>query len=117
MAKNLKEALMEFLRIDGVSASAIIGRDGFVIESASKVQLDMDALGAVVASSIGASEMLGKDFEMGGLDQLLLEFAMGKAIIASIGNDILTVITGPDTVIGSVRYSVRKSAAAIQKML
>jgi predicted regulator of Ras-like GTPase activity (Roadblock/LC7/MglB family) len=117
MAKLLKDALKEFLNIDGVRAVAIVGRDGFVIESVSADKLDTDALGAVVASSIGASEMIGKDFSLGKLDQYLLEFSNGKAIIASAGNDILTLITDANAVIGSVRYAVKKGIDGLVSIL
>ena len=117
MAKTIKEALAEFLRIDGVTAVAVVGRDGFVIDSASKGKLDTDALGAVVASAIGASEMIGKDFNMGKLEQYLLEFATGKAIIADAGEGILVLTTEGSAVIGSVRYAVKKGIDGLAKLL
>jgi uncharacterized protein len=117
MAKTVKEALADFLRIDGVTAVAVVGRDGFVIESASKLKLDADALGAVVASAIGASEMVGKDFHMGKLEQYLLEFETGKAIIAATGDDILVLTTDANAVIGSVRYAVKKGIDGLSKLL
>lgn len=117
MAKSVKEALEDFLRIEGVTAVAIVGRDGFVIESASRIKLDPDALGAVVASAIGASEMVGKDFSMGKLEQYLLEFEMGKAIIAAAGNDILVLTTDTTAVIGSVRYAVKKGIDGLARLL
>jgi uncharacterized protein len=117
MAKSVKEVLAEFLRIDGVIAVAVVGRDGFVIDSASKTKLDADALGAVVASAIGASEMVGKDFNMGKLEQYLLEFEMGKAIIASAEDDILVLTLDANAVIGSVRYAVKKGIEGLIKLL
>lgn len=117
MAKTLKEALHEFLNIDGVKVVAIVGRDGFVIESVSADKLDTDALGSVVASAIGASEMIGKDFNMGKLEQYLLEFGSGKAIIAAAGEYILALITDPTAVIGSVRYAVKKGIDGLVELL
>ncbi len=117
MAKTVKEALTEFLRIDGVTAVAVVGRDGFVIDSASKLKLNADALGAVVASAIGASEMVGRDFHMGKLEQYLLEFETGKAIIAAAGDAILVLTMDTTAVIGSVRYAVKKGTDALAKML
>lgn len=117
MAKTIKDALEEFLRIDGVTAVAVVGRDGFVIESASRITLDTDALGAVVASAIGASEMIGNDFTMGKLEQYLLEFEAGKAIIAAAGNDILVLTTDTTAIIGSVRYAVKKGIDGLSKLL
>ncbi len=117
MAKTLKDALTEFLNIDGVNVVAVIGRDGFVIESSSTVKLDTDALGAVVASAIGSSEVMGNNFTLGGLTQYLLEFDNGKVIIAAAGEYILTLITDQNAVIGSVRYAVKKGIAGLVKLL
>ena len=117
MAKTTKDVLREFLNIDGVRVVAIVGRDGFVIESVSADKLDTDALGAVVASAIGASEMIGKDFNMGKLEQYLIEFATGKAIIAAAGDYILALITDSSAVIGSVRYAVKKGIDGLVALL
>jgi predicted regulator of Ras-like GTPase activity (Roadblock/LC7/MglB family) len=117
MAKTIKEALSDFLKIEGVTSVAVVGRDGFVIESASKLKLDAEALGAVVASAIGASEMIGKDFNMGKLSQYLLEFESGKAIIAAAGDDILVLTTDINAIIGAVRYAVRKGIEGLSKLL
>jgi len=117
MAKSAKEVLREFLNIDGVKAVAIIGRDGFVIDHVATDKLDTDALGAVVASAIGASESIGRDFSMGKLEQYLLEFTGGKAIIAAAGDHVLAIITEPTAVIGSVRYAVKKGIDGLVKLL
>jgi hypothetical protein len=117
MAKTTKDVLKDFLNIEGVRAVAVVGRDGFVIESVSADKLDTDALGAVVASAIGASEMIGKDFNLGKLEQYLLEFAVGKAIIAAAGDYILVLITEPTAVIGSVRYAVKKGIDGLVALL
>ena len=117
MAKDLKSALSEYLRIDGVTAVALVGRDGFVIESISNDKLDTDGMGAVVASAIGSSEVLGNDFNLGELEQYLLEFGKGKVLIATAGEDILALMTDQTAVIGSVRYAVKKNIAALTKLL
>lgn len=117
MAKTLKEAIADFLNIDGVTVVSIIGRDGFVIESASSTKIDMDAMGAIIANAIGSSEVIGNDFNLGGLTQYLLEFDKGKVIIASVGEDILALITDSNAVIGSVRYAVKKNIGGLIKLL
>lgn len=117
MAKTLKEAVSEFLNIDGVKVVTIIGRDGFVIESASSLKIDVDAIGAIVANAIGSSEIIGNDFNLGSLNQYLLEFDKGKVLIATVGDDILALITDANAVIGSVRYAVKKSINNLIKAL
>ncbi len=108
MAKNLSEVLNDFLKINGVNAVALVGRDGFVIESAASDNVDMEALGAMVATAIGTSESLGGEFNLGGMTQYLAEFDHGKVIIATIGEDILALFTDATAVIGGVRYAVKK---------
>ena len=43
----LKPLLEEFLKIEGVSAAVVVGRIGFVIESAVSGKIDIEALGAM----------------------------------------------------------------------
>lgn len=117
MAGKIKEALEEFLRIEGVTAAAIVGRDGFVIDCASREQLDTDALGAVIAAATIASETIGNDFKMGKLEHHLLEFESGKVIIAAIANDVLVLTTDTTSVIGSVRYAVKKRIGDLAQLL
>lgn len=117
MAKDVKGILGDFLRLDGVTAVAVVGRDGFVIESASKAKVDMEGLGAMVATAIGTSETLGSEFNMGSMEQYLVEFDRGKVIIAPAANDIFAVVTDATAVIGSVRYAVKKGLADLIKAL
>ena len=51
-AALLKQILSEFLKNNGVTTAALVGRDGFVIDVATKASLDPDALGALGSSSI-----------------------------------------------------------------
>jgi predicted regulator of Ras-like GTPase activity (Roadblock/LC7/MglB family) len=54
---------------------------------------------------------------MGKLEQYLLEFETGKAIIAAAGEDILVLTTDANAVIGSVRYAVKKGVEGLIKLL
>ncbi len=107
-SNSLNEVLSEFLTIKGVIAAAIIGRDGFVIEGTSTTAVDMDALGAMVATAIGTTESLGAEFSLGLMEQYLAEFERGKVIMATVKDDILAIVTDQTAVIGGVRYAIRK---------
>ena len=117
MTGKIKEALEEFLQIEGVTSASIVARDGFVIESANRDQLETDALGAVIAGALSSSEKIGRDLSMGKLEHHLLEFDSGKVMIATIKNDVLVLTTEPSAVIGSVRYAVRKSISNLTELL
>jgi predicted regulator of Ras-like GTPase activity (Roadblock/LC7/MglB family) len=64
----LKQILMEFLRLDGVTAAVVIGRDGFVIEDAVSGEIDTDALGAMASTGMGTSEAMGAELGKGELN-------------------------------------------------
>lgn len=117
MSQSIADVLNGFLEVNGVKLVALVGRDGFVIESANSDDMDieesevseaLEALGAMVATAIGASEILGKEFNLGGMSQYITEFDDGKILIATAGNDILALFTDASAVIGSVRFAVRK---------
>ena len=108
MDQGISDVLSGFLEISGVKSAAVVGRDGFVIDSVTTEKVDMEALGAMVATAIGTSESLGKEFNLGDMSQFLVEFDHGKVVIAAAGNDILAIFTDASAVIGGVRYMVKK---------
>ncbi len=115
MAKNLRSILSDFLKIDGVKSAAVVGRDGFVIDSVESEKIDIEALGAMVAMAVGSSEKLGSEFALGGMTQYLAEFDQGKMILAMVGDNILALFTDTNAVIGGVRFAVRKAVSDIER--
>ncbi len=108
MEQSISSVLSSFLDIGGVQSAALVGRDGFVIDSVTTEKVDMEALGAMVATAIGTSESLGNEFNLGRMSQYLVEFDHGKVIIAAAGDDILAIFSDASAVIGGVRYLVKK---------
>ena len=72
--KMLKPLLEEFLKVEGVSAAVVVGRDGFVIESAVSGKVDIEALGAMASTGLGTSEVMGTTLGKGELSQMLVEW-------------------------------------------
>lgn len=117
MAKDLKATLMQLLNISGVTAVGIISRDGFIIDYAYKSDIDLEEIGAVIASGFGASEVMGTELAIGYLNQCILEYDTNKILMASINDYILAVLTEGNVVIGQVRYNIQKSIKEIAKSL
>ncbi len=117
MDTAIDSVLGDFLKVKGVAAAAVIGRDGFVIQSTRHDNVDVDALGAMVAAVVGTSESLAKEFSLGDMDQHLTEFGKGKVIMATAVDDILAVFTDASAVIGGVRYAIRKNMPNVVKAL
>ncbi len=106
----LKQILGDFLKVDGVSAAVVVGRDGFVIESAASGKMDIDALGAMASTGIGTSEAMGRELGKGELNQMLVELNKGPIIISPLSADELIAIVADSTAnLGRIRYEVKKN--------
>jgi len=118
MPPLIKPLLEEFLRIDGVSAAVVVGRDGFVIESAVQGKADVEALGAMASTGLGTSEAMGNSLGKGELYQMLVEMENGPIILASLTeNEIIAVVAGTTANIGRIRYDLKKNKERLAKAL
>ncbi|MDD1674244.1 MAG: roadblock/LC7 domain-containing protein [Methanomicrobiales archaeon] len=106
----LKQLLGEFLKLDGVSAAVVVGRDGFVIESAVSGKVDTDALGAMASTGMGTSEAMGNELGKGELRQMLVELDRGPILLSPLSADeLIAIIADTDVNIGRIRYELKKN--------
>lgn len=106
----LKQILSEFLKIDGVSAAVVVGRDGFVIESAVSGKVDIEALGAMASTGMGTSEAMGTELGKGQLMQMLVELQNGPIILSPLSADeLIAIVADNGANIGRVRYELKKN--------
>jgi len=106
----LKQILGEFLKLDGVSAAVVVGRDGFVIESAVSGKVDIDALGAMASTGMGTSEAMGIELGKGELRQMLVELDKGPILLSPLSADeLIAIVADTDVNIGRIRYELKKS--------
>lgn len=106
--KSPKKILESIVDLQGVKAVSLIGRDGFVIESASHSEIDLDAFGAVASTGFGSSEIMAAELNLGNINQTMVECDEGKILMANCGDAILAVITDQKAIIGSVRHQIGK---------
>lgn len=106
----LKQVLGEFLNLEGVTAAVVVGRDGFVIESALSGKVDIDALGAMASTGIGTSEAMGRELGKGELTQLLVELEKGPIIISPLSKDeLIAIVSENSSNLGRIRYELKKN--------
>jgi len=118
MEGMLKRILGDLVKVEGVSAAAICGRDGFVIEHVANIQMDADALGAMASTSVGTSEAMGIELNKGNFEQVLVELEKGPIMLSLITqNEILAVIAEPGSNLGRIRYEVKKNKDRIAAAL
>ncbi|MCX6691408.1 MAG: roadblock/LC7 domain-containing protein [Methanoregula sp.] len=110
----LKPLLEEFLKVEGVSAAVVVGRDGFVIESAVSGKVDLEALGAMASTGLGTSEAMGTTLGKGELTQMLVELEKGPIILSPLSADeLIAIVADSSSNIGRIRYELKKSKERI----
>jgi predicted regulator of Ras-like GTPase activity (Roadblock/LC7/MglB family) len=115
---SLKEHLEDFLGVEGVTTVVVVGRDGFIIDAASKGDLNIDDVGAVVSTGMGSSESMGVDLGVGNMNQGMLEYEDGIIFMRAISEDaIFIIVSTPDVNLGMIRFQMKKRMGAIAAAL
>lgn len=107
---NLKSQLNDFVKVDGINAAVVVGRDGFVIEGISTDgKLDIETVGAVISTGLGSSEVMGRELNVGALTQSMIEFDNGVLVMGTLGKDsLLCLVCQTGANLGNVRLQMRK---------
>jgi len=115
----LKELLGELVAIDGIDTAVLVGRDGFVLEGVvSHGDTDVEAVGAVISTGIGSSEVMGMELNVGDLKQNMVEYTNGVIVFNLVGDGaILAVVADLKAPLGNIRYQVKKRLAGIEGAL
>lgn len=115
---SLKEQLEDFLNVEGVTTVVVVGRDGFIIDSASKGTFPIDEVGAVVSTGMGSSESMGTDLGVGDMQQGMLEYQNGIIFMRALGEDaIFVVVAHPNVNLGMVRLQIKRRIDNIRAAL
>ncbi|HEU5381924.1 MAG TPA: roadblock/LC7 domain-containing protein [Ktedonobacteraceae bacterium] len=116
---DLKQTLSRFLTIPGVRLAVLVGRDGLLIEGLTRDgKEDMEAVGAIMTSSLNTAEALGQEIARGSVVGAVLEYEHGLVSIDPLG-DFALVVTLFDNAssIGRVRHQVKASRNEILEAL
>ncbi len=116
---QVKDLLSDLAKVEGITTSVVVSRDGFVIEGAStNGSMDTEAIGAVISSGIGSSEVMGRELNVGEMSQMMTEYKNGIIVVSFLGEDaLLATVADLNANLGNVRYQVKKRAPAIEQAL
>jgi predicted regulator of Ras-like GTPase activity (Roadblock/LC7/MglB family) len=116
---NLKDLLRELVNVEGINSAVVVGRDGFVIDGTTAgTNLDIDAVGAVISTGIGSSEVMGRELEVGQMTQGMVEYDEGLIVMALLGVEaILAVVADLNANLGNVRFQIKKRLRDIERSL
>jgi uncharacterized protein len=116
---NLRELLSDLVKVEGVTTAVVVGRDGFVLDGVSRsTKLDTEAVGAVISTGIGSSEVMGGELGVGEMTQGLLEYKGGLIVMGLVGREaILAIVADVNANLGNVRYQLKKRIPDIERAL
>ncbi len=121
MASPVQRILSDMIRIPGISAIFVISKEGFVVERSSSgaINVDDDAVAAMVTAVYGSVTQLGGELEMGRPEIITLEFSGHYFLIYDIGGEHLLAVMADrnQAMLGRVRYEIKKQGPRIAGVL
>ena len=109
-APDLKALLGGVAELSGVSLTALIDREGALMEMAGGLLPEAEFAGALAACLVEATDGVGRALTQGRLQSLILEYDGGVVLLNAVGADaMLAVVLGDPAVLGKVRYHVKKA--------
>lgn len=115
---DLRKVLEELVATGAVRACLVVGRDGFIIETAGDDAAHLEPVGAIAPSSLGAAEVIGLELAQGPMSQAMFEFEKGAIMMSAVGTDaVLVSILPAGANLGKARYDVKKYLPEIESAL
>ena len=103
------EVLNDLLGIPGIDAVVVIGRDGFVIESAgNSARVNIDALGASLAHAVNGIEEMGSELKINQFQDMFVEYGKAVILCKPMGDAVAAVITPDASKLGIIRHKTKK---------
>lgn len=114
----LRQILQEFLSLKIVTAAALVSRDGFVVDIASLVPMDIDALGALGSSLMTYFERGTALLKIGGLRRVILEYQGGAMILSPMTKEeFLVILTDTTKELGSLTFKITGATSRIAAVM
>ena len=115
---DLKGALALFAGAPGVVTAALVDREGFLIESAGEPSAEAELGWALVAAAAQSAAGAGQELNQGLLQAMILEFEGGTVLLHAVGpSALLAVVLNDPTILGKVRYSVKRALPDLLRAL
>lgn len=107
---DLKALLVGVAELAGVSLTALIDREGALMEVAGGLLPEAELAGALAACLVESTDGVGRALTQGRLQSLILEYDAGVVLLNAVGaGAMLAVVLGDPAVLGKVRYHVKKA--------
>ena len=109
-APDLKALLAGVADLAGVALTALLDREGALMEVAGGLLPEAELAGALAACLVESTDGVGRALTQGRLQSLILEYDSGVVLLNAVGaGAMLAVVLGDPAVLGKVRYHVKKA--------
>jgi CheY-like chemotaxis protein len=107
---DLKALLAGVAELAGVSLTALIDREGALMEVAGGLLPEAELAAALAACLVESTDGVGRALTQGRLQSLILEYDSGVVLLNAVGTGaMLAVVLDDPAVLGKVRYHVKKA--------
>ncbi len=109
---EMRNTLNLFTKLDGVLAACLVGRDGFLLDSSARSQIDTEMIGAIASAGFGSAESMGRQLGQGNIVLNMMEFEQGPVLFSPVGDEAFVVIVADTSAnLGMIRLKLKKHAA------
>jgi predicted regulator of Ras-like GTPase activity (Roadblock/LC7/MglB family) len=109
MERDSTSVMNDLLTVPGIDAVVVIGRDGFVIESAgNSSRINIDELGASLAHAINGIEEMGTELKVNLFQDMFVEYGRAVILCKPVGDAVAAVIAPDASKLGIIRHKTKK---------
>ncbi|RJS85626.1 hypothetical protein CW702_00870 [Candidatus Bathyarchaeota archaeon] len=114
----IEQVLSELRKVGGISASAAVTRDGLLIASDVRGDVDAETFAAMTATMTGAAETAMQEVQAGSIHRVIVEGESAKIIATGAGpKALLVVLAEPDAPLGLALLKIDDAGQKIAKLL
>lgn len=114
----LTALLQELVALDGARLALVVDWDGSMLQGRARDRkLSMESIGAAISSSLGSTQVLGRELRVGGASLVSLEYQQGTLLIRVLGSTgILAILADAEANLGRLRVQLNKRASAFETL-
>ena len=115
---DLKAVLGQFAGMPGVVVAALVDREGLLVESAGSATGEVDLAWAQAAAVAQSAAGTGQELNQGVLQAMILEYEGGTILLHAVGSAaMLVVVLNDPTMLGKVRYNVKRALSELLRAM
>ncbi len=111
---TIRDLVTALRRREGVDAAIVLGRDGLLIDGDTEAAYDAEGLAAHVPPMVSAAMEMGAAAARGEFGLMVLEYALGTGVVASLSPDaVLLVLLQPTANLAALLFDLRRHRTQI----